>query len=253
MLFVDIEANNLLRDATKIWCIVAYDDVTNTLHIYATDDYSEPANSKRYNNIEDMLYLLDAAPCLCSFNGIMFDLPLLNKLHGFKYDLHKQVDLCLDSRLQYPDRDGHSLSFFGQLLGFPKGEHNDWSKFSQEMLDYCIQDVMVTEKTSHYLKEEAGDWDWIESKRLEYKIADIQMRQEMKGVLFDSAKAIMLSAKISTELATIEEEVLKRIPLKAVQQGTTVSKPFLKNGKLSKQCDEWKIDKTDYKLERIVR
>ena len=238
MLYFDLESNNLLRDATVIHCIVAYDDVTNIRYIYATGDYMEHVSSIRLN-IEDMLYMLSTAPALCSFNGIMFDLPLLKKLHGFEYDLHKQVDLCLDSRLQYPDREGHSLAYFGQLLGFPKGDHSDWSKFSQEMLDYCRQDVAVTEKVYHYLKQEAGDWDWSESKKLEYKIADIQMRQELKGVLFDSAKAVVLSATIGAELATIEEEVLKGIPLKAVQQGATVNKPFLKNGKLSKQCDEW--------------
>lgn len=239
MLYFDIEANNLLRDATKIWCIVAYDDESGLYHIYVDEPFLAPINTQAYTNIEDMLYVLSAAPYLCSFNGIMFDLPLLNKLHGFEYDLNKQVDLCLDSRVQYPDRGGHSLAYFGQLLRFPKGDHSNWSKFSQEMLDYCIQDVRVTEKTYHYLKQEAGDWDWTESKKLEYKIADIQMRQEVKGVLFDVPKAVALSATIEAELATIEEEVLKGIPLKATQQGATVSKPFLKNGKISKQCEEW--------------
>ena len=239
MLYMDIEANNLLRDATKIWCIVAYDDERNLYHIYADGPFLAPINTQAYTNIEDMLYMLNTVPCLCSFNGIMFDLPLLNKLYGFEYDLNKQVDLCLDSRLQYPDREGHSLGYFGQLLGFPKGDHSDWSRFSQEMLDYCIRDVQVTAKTYHYLKEEAGDWDWSESKKLEYKIADIQMRQELKGVLFDVPKAVALSATIEAELTTIEEEVLKSIPLKAVQVGVTVNKPFKKNGQLSKQCEEW--------------
>lgn len=239
MMYFDIEANELLRDATKIWCIVAYDDEKDLYHIYATGDYTYPINSQCYTNIEDMLYMLNTTPALCSFNGIAYDLPLLKKLYGFEYSLDNQIDCCLLSRLYYPDRAGHSLEYFGQLLGFPKGTHSDWSCFSQEMLDYCIQDVLVLHKVYQYLKHEAGDWDWSEAIRLEKKIQDIQVRQELKGVLFDVHSAVALTNTIVSELSTLEEKIMQGIPSRAVQVGVTVDRPFTKTGKLSKNVENW--------------
>lgn len=260
MLYLDIEADNLLRDATTIWCVVVYDDETNNLHIYhkPLDNGKEVEYPKTYlvykgiqcnhvstistlytyTDIHSLLMYIQDKP-VCTFNGIMFDMPLLNKLYHFNYTLDKQVDLHLLSRLYYPDRAGHSLAWFGQLLGFPKGDHSDWSCFSQEMLDYCIRDVEVTVKVHKYLENEAKDWDWSEAIKLEYKIADIQMRQEMKGVLFDVGAAKTLSSVIEAELETLEEKIMIGLPKIIKQVGATVDKPFKKNGELSKQCEEW--------------
>ena len=43
----------------------------------------------------------------------------------------------------------HSLKAYGYRLGVYKGdfgETSDWKEWSQEMQDYCVQDVKVTEK-----------------------------------------------------------------------------------------------------------
>ena len=43
----------------------------------------------------------------------------------------------------------HSLEAYGYRLGVYKGDFakdTDWKEWSQEMQDYCIQDVKVTEK-----------------------------------------------------------------------------------------------------------
>ena len=189
MLYFDIESDNLLVAATKVHCGVAYDDEKNMYHLYVTGPCIYPINSYVYTDIKQFIEVLSTAKEVCSFNGIGFDLPLLKKLHGFEYSLDNQVDCLLLSRLYYPDRAGHSLEYFGQLLGFPKGGHNDWSCFSQELLDYCIQDVSVLIKVFHYLTEEGKDWDWNEAIKLEKKVQDIQVRQEMKGVLFDTQAA----------------------------------------------------------------
>jgi hypothetical protein len=107
------------------------------------------------------------------------------------------------------------------------------------MLDYCIQDVLVLRKVHHYLQHEAGNWDWSESIRLEKKIQSIQTQQELKGVLFDVKAAVALSATIEAELAPLEEKIMQGIPSKAVQVGVTVDKPFKKNGKLTKNVEDW--------------
>lgn len=260
MLYLDIEADNLLRDATTIWCVVVYDDETNNLHIYhkPLDNGKEVEYPKTYlvykgiqcnhvstistlytyTDIHSLLMYIQDKP-VCTFNGIMFDMPLLKKLYHFNYTLDKQVDLHLLSRLYYPDRAGHSLAWFGQLLGFPKGDHSDWSCFSQEMLDYCIRDVEVTVKVHKYLENEAKDWDWSEAIKLEYKIADIQMRQEMKGVLFDTKSAVILSNTIQKRVDEVDSLLFASLPLRAVQEGAMVIRPFKKDGSLSKMSEEW--------------
>lgn len=239
MIYFDIESDNLLRDATVIWCIVAYDNASNQYYIYHKAPCDLPSGAIGYTDVNLFLKEVLQDKELCTFNGVKFDLPLLTKLYGFSYSLHKQTDCYLLSTLQYPDRPGHSLRYFGDLLGFPKGEHTDWTQFSQEMLDYCIQDVKVLIKTHQYLIEEAGTWDWAESVKLEYAIADIQMRQELTGVLFDVDKAVALSKHLAQELQYIEGVILKGIPAKAYKVGETVNKPFKKNGELTKQCQEW--------------
>ena len=149
--FFDIEADNLLTEATKIWCIVA--KIDDIYHIYINDDgdYSLPIHSKRYFNIYEYLSLLNQH-VLIGHNIISYDLPLLKKLYNFDYKIDpiKIVDTHIQSRLFYPDREEHSLEYFGRLLTNHKGNHSDWSCFSQEMLDYCIQDVDLTEAVYHY-------------------------------------------------------------------------------------------------------
>ena len=49
----------------------------------------------------------------------------------------------------------HSLESYGYRLNELKGEYgstSDWKNWSQEMEDYCIQDVHVTTKLWHHFQ-----------------------------------------------------------------------------------------------------
>jgi DNA polymerase I-like protein with 3'-5' exonuclease and polymerase domains len=142
------------------------------------------------------------------------------------------------SRLFYPDREGHSLEWWGEKLRFKKGEHTDFSHFSQEMLDYCIQDVLLTTRVYEILQTEGSDWDWTPSLTLEYNIQHIQTIQETNGVLFDTNKATKLLEVIGKEIKEIEEKVVPAIPYSVVNDGP-VNKPFKKDGSYSEQAKRW--------------
>jgi DNA polymerase I-like protein with 3'-5' exonuclease and polymerase domains len=142
------------------------------------------------------------------------------------------------SRLSYPDRPGHSLEWWGDKLKFPKGNHKDFSKLSQEMLDYCIQDVNVTRRVHKYLQEEMKDWDWSKAIQLEYAMQHLQTQQEMHGVLFDVDKAEVLVDNITKELEETDKTIISNIPLSCKNLGE-IKKPFLKNGSLSKAAEQW--------------
>jgi DNA polymerase I len=67
----------------------------------------------------------------------------------------------------------HSLESWGYRLGDYKGEfskHTDWASWSQEMEDYCEQDVHVV-GSLFQLFESKGIDDYKDSIRLEHDLA----------------------------------------------------------------------------------
>ena len=164
-LVVDLEANGLLYDADKIWCIVAYDLDEKWYYIHTLRPlskdliYGEGLLPQRYENvsINKMLRHLGSAEQLILHNGLGYDLPLLEKLYNVRFNIDKVFDTFTASSLFYPDRDGHSLGAWGARLGFPKGDHSDWTQYSDDMLLYCIRDVDVTRKVYDELRREMAE------------------------------------------------------------------------------------------------
>jgi len=158
-LVFDLETNGLLNDVTRIHCIAIYDSTTDEI-----ETYNDEKNNK-YSITEGIGRLL-VADTLVGHNIIGFDLPCLSKLYNYFTPRASIVDTLLLSRLYHPnildiDRrhqwrhmplqlyGRHSLESYGYRLGEYKGEFgktSDWSEWSQEMEDYCSQDVEVTKK-----------------------------------------------------------------------------------------------------------
>ena len=104
------------------------------------------------------------------------------------------VDTLVLSRLFDPSKSGgHSLRNWGNELGFPKGDHSDFSCLSQEMIDYCIQDVAVTEAVHKQLVKDMEDFSE-DSIRLEHDVQWIIQQQERNGWVLDQQLANELCA-----------------------------------------------------------
>ena len=158
-LVFDLETNGLLHDVTRIHCIAIYDSTTDEIETYNDE------KNNRYSISEGVNKLL-VADTLVGHNVIGFDLAVLGKLYNYFTPRARVVDTLLLSRLYHPniyDIDHkhkwrhmplqlygrHSLESYGYRLGEYKGEFgktSDWSEWSQEMEDYCAQDVEVTKK-----------------------------------------------------------------------------------------------------------
>ena len=158
-LVFDLETNGLLHDVTRIHCIAIYDSTTDEIETYNDE------KNNRYSISEGVNKLL-VADTLVGHNVIGFDLAVLGKLYNYFTPRARIVDTLLLSRLYHPniyDIDHkhkwrhmplqlygrHSLESYGYRLGEYKGEFgktSDWSEWSQEMEDYCAQDVEVTKK-----------------------------------------------------------------------------------------------------------
>jgi len=83
----------------------------------------------------------------------------------------------------------HSLKAWGYRLGMTKGDFNhettDWSKFTDEMADYCAVDVALTSILFNHLCEtECSD----EAVKLEHEFAHVIQRQVENGFAFDVKK-----------------------------------------------------------------
>ena len=158
-LVFDLETNGLLNDVTRIHCIAIYDSITDEI-----ETYNDEKNNKY--SISEGLNKLLVADTIVGHNIIGFDIPCISKLYNYFTPRSRIVDTLLLSRLYHPnlyDIDfkhewpfmplklygRHSLESYGYRLGEYKGEFgktSDWSEWSQEMEDYCAQDVEVTKK-----------------------------------------------------------------------------------------------------------
>ena len=218
--FLDVETTaitNLLPD--RIFLIVCKDDKQIT---YFKED-----------ELDKFGAYIDRYDEFVGHNIIGFDAPVIKKIIGV--DLHekgKVIDTLVLSRLFDPVREGgHSLKSFGERLKFGKLDFKDFSEYSDEMLEYCIRDVELTERVLGYLIKHNPDFSR-EAIRLEHDIARIITQQENNGFLFDVTKADLLLGKLREKINEIEQKVRERfIPLPTFVK---IVKPrYRKDGSLS--------------------
>ena len=179
----DLETNGLLHDATRIHCVSLY---------WCEDDRIESVNDEKYaDNPKDLpmagnysittaLGFLECASTIIGHNIINFDIPVIQKLYPWFTPRGTIIDTLLLSRLYHTnlfDIDKqrnwphmplqlygrHSLEAYGYRLGEYKGEFGkttDWKEWSQEMQDYCEQDVAVTTKLCDHFRPYLNGSKW---------------------------------------------------------------------------------------------
>ena len=194
MIYLDLEANGLTPDT--IWCVVTRENGTNVVHT-TPDTLSEA---------------LRGSQSVVGHNLIGYDMPVLERLWGITVAPERVLDTLVLSRLYEPSKSGgHSLRNWGECLGFPKGDHTDWSQLSQEMIDYCIRDVEVTEAVHQNLMQNMTCFspNCIE---LEHKVQASVQQQEINGWTLDQPLARDLCATFKERMNEIEEELQQKFP-----------------------------------------
>ncbi len=194
MIYLDLEADGL--DPTRIWCVVTRENGVSQVH----------------TNRSTLCEALAGSVSVCGHNLIGYDLPVLKRLWGLSVAPERVVDTLVLSRLFDPSRQGgHSLRSWGETLGFPKGDHNDWSCLSPEMIDYCIQDVAVTEAVHQQLVKDMKDFA-PECIELEHKVQFAVQQQERNGWVLDQQLANELCATFKEGMNAIEAELQEMFP-----------------------------------------
>jgi DNA polymerase-1 len=130
------------------------------------------------------------------------------------------------------------LADWGERLGLPKFEFNDWSKLSDEMITYCIRDVEVNERVFNFLRKFIDDDRLRRAIDLEHKAAIICTEMHYNGFGFDIDKCNQLYARVQEELEGLTDAIQQAFPPREVVSRTIFPKPT-KSGSISKVDFRW--------------
>lgn len=157
-LLFDVESDGLLRKLSVVHCIVAMD--LDTKQVFRFNDQGGDSS------VTGGVTLLMEADELWGHNIVGYDIPALSQIYPFFQPKGIICDTLIMSRVFFSDilaRDirkkpigmpgnlygRHSLEAWGYRLGEYKGQFaktTDWSEWSEELENYCLQDVKVTTK-----------------------------------------------------------------------------------------------------------
>lgn len=205
---LDIEANGLTPTIIWVVCLVNL-KTKERLH------FRDASSFKKWHKTEPRVYI--------THNGLKADVPWLNKLWEGNVDVRCVVDTFVLSQLfdpNLPKPEGvstgvgtHSLAAWGVRVGLAKGEFSDWSKYSEEMLDYCFQDVEVTLKVYKQLASKLKKLGFSEkSVELEHQVVPIIGKQQEDGFHFDVKAAIKLRDDLREQQRELGDSVREVFP-----------------------------------------
>ena len=210
----DLESDGLYDKVSKIHCIVIHDITGQQTFSYGPD------------RITDAIAHLATADVLIGHNILFYDIPVLQKLHSFDCKT-RIIDTLICTRLiwpkeklyeldteQYPQvppnqRGAASLKAWGWRLADHKIDFKDFSEYSQEMLDYCIQDVAVTTKLWEHIARQNYPEPAL---RLEHDFAFAINKQIRAGVPFDVDAALDLVDDLRGKEAQLEPQLKEIFP-----------------------------------------
>ena len=216
---LDIEADSLTP--TRIWCVVTKDIDNGTINTYLEHE--------RRRFLEDSR----AFRCIVGHNLLGYDVRNLNKLWNSSIKEHLVVDTLVVSRwLNFNLEGGHSLEAWGQRLGKHKKEFSDFSKFSPEMLQYCIQDVEVNYLLYKKFEPYVSNPRFARSLRTEHDMAIICEEIKDNGFHFNVDKAKEYASLIDRELLHLDSAILNGFP-PSVIRGDVCIATYTKSGSLA--------------------
>lgn len=224
-LIFDIETDNFLEHCTVLHCIAIQNYESGQVYTFGPDE------------VKNGLKMLQDADEIIGHNIMAFDIPAIKKLYPKWTTKAKVYDTLLVAKYAFPDikdRDfrrlrkvinkdakwrtdeekaamknigKHSLEAYGIRLGEYKGTFGKdvgFEHFSQDMLDYCAQDVVVNTKLYHKLQSLELDEKVLD---IEHEAHRICLEQTAFGFKFDIEKAEKLKQFLEEEQTRLQDEI----------------------------------------------
>lgn len=233
---IDIETDGL--KPTVIWCLCAQNIFTKEKLTF-TDQSSA---KEWYDSVrKDVVFI--------GHNIIKFDSLWLNRLWGFRLSINDLIDTFLLSMVYSPSLSGgHSLDDWGLRLGQKKISFSDWSKLSDEMIEYCVRDVEITVTVYLRLIKRMRDINFSEAGvALEHKSWALVAKQQRTGFFFNKIEAEQLYALLLEKTRGLEEEIHKLWP-PVLQEVGRYKNARKKDGTFNKQYERHRELYSDIKL-----
>lgn len=271
----DLESDSFLFDATKIWDI-HLKDLTNPEKNLHLNPYKD---SKAKDKFIEFVKSYGERPLVVGHNILGFDVFILKCLLDINFQVGKKngdtiegipvqfVDTWYWSMYLFPDRPGHSIEYFGDLLGLEKldfrGESIKQELISKDspsgaefkqpsplMTEYNIRDVDVNILVFNYLYKEHqklyGREAPIASQAFKcgQKSFFLMSCQEYSGWKFDLELAEEVRQRLEQDMEDIRAEVEPQLPPRELKKGeqkdyTMPAKPFKKDGTYSANWLKW--------------
>lgn len=263
---IDIEADGFIFDAKTIWVINLEDlDTDEKLQLFP---YRDTAKAK-----QQLLSWIDRYenPNIAFHNGLGYDIFVLMFTLGIEYTVTPDsiegrkvnfVDTFYLSMYLNPDRERHSIEYWGSVIGMPKidfrqelievgalqkdaPDGEEFKNFHPLMAKYCERDTLVGKLTFHKLVDEwisvYKSWDcndWPRHFKAGQKTFYLMSCQELTGWKFDIDAAEKLKIRIQTMMEEIRANVEPQLPPRALKKTeekeyTMPAKPFKKDGSYS--------------------
>jgi DNA polymerase I len=226
---VDIEADGLLDTITKVHCIV-FTPVDGGDALCFHDD---PKIHPRHGSVTDGLVSMADAEWV-GHNLIGYDMRAIRQIYPKWSGDPAVFDTVVHSRFLYSsgfwikdqplmnrvpalatarkESGEHSLEAWGYRLGVQKdslgADPDRFKVFTQEMLDYCVQDTRTNLALYRYFGDTVGS----KAALIEQRFAKILSKQETRGVHIDMKAFNTLAAELTSREAELFEEASNLFP-----------------------------------------
>lgn len=232
----DVEADALLDEINKLWCasFTELDDGRRAGHSFTLTKMDDIANMfANENNI------------LVMHNGHSYDKRAIEKVLGVKVKA-EIIDTLFISWYLYPKQQRHGLAWWGEELGIPKPEIDDWENLSlEEYIHRCQEDVKIQTLLWRHLwkhlallyKTDEEIWHCV--RHLSFKAKCVSLQEKSRWKL-DVPKCQEIVVDFGERYSIARDALEVHMPdVPKYKKKTRPKKPFKMDGSLSAHGQAW--------------
>lgn len=231
-IIADVEGNGLNPD--RLWCLSWCTlEATPNPRVQTEVDY------------DGMRFVLQKSETIIGHNFYLWDLDVLERILGIEIKA-RVIDTLALSWYLYPRLRRHGLEEWGETLGIPKPEIDDWEHLTlEEYVHRCSEDVKINHRLWHHLMSlfrklypDKNDQDRVLNYLMfKMKCARLQAKEGWK---LDVPRTKQVLNDLIREREVQVQRLTDAMPRVAVTaKRNSPAKPYRKDGSLTKHGSNW--------------